>query len=454
MTHSPITLEYARPPGKYSRAGVLVSWIIIVATVASVAYANWRASRTESRTEAAADFQISLTGRLTVGEARAFSGMGFLPDTTTPTMLARLKVAAASPAQKLRIVPVIGEVQGRTAAIKALDDLAPLLDRPELKDDAAALRQIYTTGPGKLSESQRRQLVEREGWFGRLALSFGLPDSDPIRAQVLHRAHTTFFVLIGFELLVALAILLGFVLLVVGIILLALGSIRPVYRPVTPRTSTFLEAFALYLGGYMAIGLLVRQLASGSVFLTTAIALGWVPFAMLWPLLRGAKWSELREGLGWNAGRGAFREIVSGIAGYLCGLPIIAVAMVITLLLASHSGAPSVHPIIFSNTRGAWPIVQLYLVAVIWAPIVEETMFRGALFSHLRQSHRWLVSAALSSFIFAAVHPQGWAVIPLLGSIALVLAGIREWRGSALASMTAHAMNNLVAVTLLIVALK
>jgi membrane protease YdiL (CAAX protease family) len=223
---------------------------------------------------------------------------------------------------------------------------------------------------------------------------------------------------------------------------------------VTPRTSTFLEAFALYLGGYMAIGLLVRQLASGSVFLTTAIALGWVPFAMLWPLLRGAKWSELREGLGWNAGRGAFREIVSGIACYLCGLPIIAVAMVITLLLASHSGAPSVHPIIFSNTRGAWPIVQLYLVAVIWAPIVEETMFRGALFSHLRQSHRWLVSAALSSFIFAAVHPQGWAVIPLLGSIALVLAGIREWRGSALASMTAHAMNNLVAVTLLIVALK
>jgi membrane protease YdiL (CAAX protease family) len=81
-------------------------------------------------------------------------------------------------------------------------------------------------------------------------------------------------------------------------------------------------------------------------------------------------------------------------------------------------------------------------------------MFRGALFAHLRQGNGWLLSAALSAFIFAALHPQGWAAIPLLGAIGFVFAGIREWRGTALASMTAHALNNAAVTTLLIVALK
>jgi membrane protease YdiL (CAAX protease family) len=52
------------------------------------------------------------------------------------------------------------------------------------------------------------------------------------------------------------------------------------------------------------------------------------------------------------------------------------------------------------------------------------------------------------SFLFPIIHPQGWVAVPALGSIAMALAALREWRGSIIASMTAHAFNNFVAVTL------
>jgi membrane protease YdiL (CAAX protease family) len=43
--------------------------------------------------------------------------------------------------------------------------------------------------------------------------------------------------------------------------------------------------------------------------------------------------------------------------------------------------------------------------------------------------------------------------MPVLGAIALVLATLREWRGSLIASMTAHALNNFLALTMVIMAL-
>jgi membrane protease YdiL (CAAX protease family) len=65
-----------------------------------------------------------------------------------------------------------------------------------------------------------------------------------------------------------------------------------------------------------------------------------------------------------------------------------------------------------------------------------------------------LISGLISSLIFAAVHPQGWTAIPVLGAIGFVLASIREWRGTFIASATAHALNNAVVTTFVILALQ
>jgi membrane protease YdiL (CAAX protease family) len=81
-------------------------------------------------------------------------------------------------------------------------------------------------------------------------------------------------------------------------------------------------------------------------------------------------------------------------------------------------------------------------MACVWAPVVEETFFRGALFGYLRQHMPWAVSGVLAGLLFAIVHPQGLIAVPVLAAIGFNFSAIREWRGSIIASMSAHALNN------------
>jgi membrane protease YdiL (CAAX protease family) len=90
------------------------------------------------------------------------------------------------------------------------------------------------------------------------------------------------------------------------------------------------------------------------------------------------------------------------------------------------------------------------------APVVEETMFRGVLYRHLRGASSRLrpalsviVSALVVSFLFAVIHPQGFLGVPPLMALALAFTLVREWRGTLLPPMIAHAVNNGVATLML-----
>jgi membrane protease YdiL (CAAX protease family) len=176
----------------------------------------------------------------------------------------------------------------------------------------------------------------------------------------------------------------------------------------------------------------------------------------LWPLLRGVTWPQLREALGWHRGKGILLEIAMGAWGYAAGLPVIGIAFFITSLLLKYSHTQSTHPITEEFTAGMSlaKIFGLLISAAVCAPLLEETIFRGALYGHLRRRWAPWISAGVVALVFAAMHPQGWAAIPVLGSIALVLAALREWRGSLVASMTAHAINNGLLVIFMAMALK
>jgi membrane protease YdiL (CAAX protease family) len=104
--------------------------------------------------------------------------------------------------------------------------------------------------------------------------------------------------------------------------------------------------------------------------------------------------------------------------------------------------------------------LQVYALASIVAPIVEETMFRGFLYRHCRElTHRLgragsaVLSALVVSFLFAAVHPQGLMLVPPLMCLALGFSLAREWRGALLPSMFAHGVNNGLVTTLAMIAL-
>jgi membrane protease YdiL (CAAX protease family) len=180
----------------------------------------------------------------------------------------------------------------------------------------------------------------------------------------------------------------------------------------------------------------------------------WIIACCLWPMVRGLSFSQIRAGLGWSTGRGVLVEAAMGLVGYITFMPLLALAVVLSIILSKFGHEHAIHPIVFEaedKSRGA--IIGLYLLASGFAPIVEETMFRGAFFHHLRAYHRWLLSAFVSALVFAALHPQGWTAFPVLGGIGFAFAGIREWRGNVIASGFAHAVNNAVATTMLLLVL-
>lgn len=138
-----------------------------------------------------------------------------------------------------------------------------------------------------------------------------------------------------------------------------------------------------------------------------------------------------------------------GICGYFAGIPIVMMGFLLTFLLISFTGDQPTHPVMDQfQGGGTFGLILIFLVACVLAPILEEIMFRGVFYHYLRGSNPALIAALLSGVIFAAIHPQGIAAIPVLASIGIVFALIREWRGSLIASMVAHSCNNFFVMSL------
>jgi membrane protease YdiL (CAAX protease family) len=93
-----------------------------------------------------------------------------------------------------------------------------------------------------------------------------------------------------------------------------------------------------------------------------------------------------------------------------------------------------------------------FIPVVILAPLAEELFFRGWLYTSLRNSFRPAVAIGVTTVIFALAHSDGGLLYPAAVFIpGLVLALVREYTGSALASFAAHALYNGWAWVLVIV---
>ena len=418
------------------KISVIVCWTIIALICVLLPLMNALHSRSESLTTTApANPPTTMTARDEASDVIGLQteiagkyavGVSQLDKSTVPVLMTQLHQLANTPAEKLAVGVVISEVNSPTEgashiAASGSPDAPAFLD---LLNNAAPLPPT---------------LAERYGFFARLAESKALPNTKVLREQVIDEAKHTVILLSGISVGLVLLCGLGFLLLVAGIVLAVMDKIRfAVDRPRGPA-HVYVEAFTLwiviYLGGSIAISKLFPGAGLGAsvAALVTAFTL-----FMVWPMIRGVPWA-LQSG---DWGLTLHRPIVNvccGVLGYLAGLPVLGVGLLITLLLMRITGVVVTHPI--TTSIGDHPYAIL-LLAAVFAPITEETLFRGGLLSHLRGRLGPFVSAAISGLVFAAIHPQGWAGIPVIGSIGFVLAMIRQWRGSLLASMTAHALNN------------
>lgn len=97
-------------------------------------------------------------------------------------------------------------------------------------------------------------------------------------------------------------------------------------------------------------------------------------------------------------------------------------------------------------------LILLVLLAVVMAPLAEELVFRGLLFTALRNTRLGVFGAAIVlSGIFAVLHwgYSSQSLVALMG-LGLLFAYIVWWTGSLWPAVVGHAANNLVAVTVLL----
>ena len=214
----------------------------------------------------------------------------------------------------------------------------------------------------------------------------------------------------------------------------------------------------LSLVGAMIFGMSERL--SGVPALMLQIVIMLLPLtACALPVFMGVPWSTARREMGLHDGAGWLREIGYGFVVYATAIPMLVVGGVLAFLLALLTQSDlegASHPIqqeLFDGSAGER--LMLFVIAVVLAPVVEEIVFRGVLFVHLRElALRWgrfaafAVSALASSLIFAAMHPQGVVFIPVLGALAVAFCLAREMRGSLVSCMVAHGINNALIVGL------
>lgn len=265
------------------------------------------------------------------------------------------------------------------------------------------------------------------------------------------------------------------------------SHIEPPQPPRTPNLGHVLVLGILGIFGFLGAGLLTRsalyfhlwgvstiQAAITDVHYTIATMaslyiLTFVSAALIFPII----WQKsMAAGLQWNA-EAAMRRITPllGAAG-LCFI----LAMVDEVVLPGPTNAPIDK--MFDTSAAAW---LLFAFGVTFAPLFEETIFRGFLLPAFATAFDWSLEKAahkpapqldmhghpqwslaamvfasiLTSVPFALMHAEqtGWSLGPflLLVAVSLILSWARLSTRSLAASVMVHASYNFLLFSLMLV---
>jgi membrane protease YdiL (CAAX protease family) len=451
------------PPPRRRTLRVVIAWnVIALCTIALMFLQAWASKLPPPPpSDTSPGLDMVLMGRMALGFEQVFG------QSDNQWLMSLEAQSAQSPfinTNRMRVAVVAGELYGRSEAHERLaqlsvNDLSLDIETPsDFVDDQRLFLKIYGGRGYVPTNTEAQQLADRHGWFGELAAGYNLPKNNAQHQAPRSAASRIVFLLIGFGVVVILAGIAGFGLMITGIVMAAMEKIGPRFEPgPLSHNAAYLEMVAIFLVAFIALQLLAALLTPvlGIDLMLPTLLLLVVP--LIWPLLCGISVGQFRQDMGLNAPRGVVREVGAGVIGYLAGLPIIFIGGVLTFVVALITGMESDHPASREIlTGGTYEIAVLVLATIVWAPLVEEMVFRAAFYRHMRQIPgwgTWLFATIVTSFIFAAIHPQGIVGIPILMSIAFVLAGLRQWRGSLTAPITAHALHNGTIITLTIMLL-
>ena len=249
----------------------------------------------------------------------------------------------------------------------------------------------------------------------------------------------------------------GTAVLIVGLVLSVSGG----WRHLRSRTAfdlgsalqparLYLEAFAVYLVftqfGVRAARWFLPAAWSDAIWLDFAFMFAALFCALAWLGLRGATWRAMRKDLGLHMGNGVWVEIGSGVAGFCVIAPLSSLVLFVShfTLASQESQMLSLAEGVCFESTWTWTWtgwIPSLAIALIWVPLVEETLFRGALFRAIRGATRWVAAAFIVAGVFALMH-ESWTFWPGHFVTGFGYAFLREWRGSLIAPIVAHGLQN------------
>ena len=266
---------------------------------------------------------------------------------------------------------------------------------------------------GVLLPSDSESLKDSLGWFGKLV------EADEQQREIMESSSARkVFIVGGIMLGIAFAATLGLVGLIILLVKTFCGSLNSGLVSGVPQHGIYAEVFALWLIYFIVLmsvaGILSKTFAEDNA--TLAMGLSLLAFftsltVLFWARVRGISWNQIRTDIGWTRGGGFFKETLWGFAGYAMMLPILGIGVILVLILvliqtlftggigsdpfAGTSGGA--HPIVLDIANGGWQVrILLVLLAAVAAPIIEETMFRGVLYRHLRTStNKWGIALSI-----------------------------------------------------------
>lgn len=241
---------------------------------------------------------------------------------------------------------------------------------------------------------------------------------------------------------------------------------RPAPLPASERTLGFgdlLDVFGVYLFVQIALSLLPlflmrhmhvqnlseagRQALIGREIVTDTVAYvasAGAAFCYLVHIAR-RKGGDWQREIGFNFPR-SYSSVRFGLATYaISSAAIIFTSLMGNKLFGAAPEPPNPFIPMLVSSSHVWEWVTLAVLAVIAAPIAEETMFRGVLLTSIRQKLGAAWAIVISGLIFGMIHPVGLVEGLALSSLGCVFGLIAVYRRSIAPTMVAHGLNNLVA---------
>lgn len=138
------------------------------------------------------------------------------------------------------------------------------------------------------------------------------------------------------------------------------------------------------------------------------------------------------------------RAAALGVLWYLLSLPMVIVSSLLAITIIRLAGMPvpssRVQEIVLYAIKNRGALCLFLLMITVVGPVLEEILFRGLLFTALRQKLGFGPAAVASASIFALLHPMiYWLPVAVLG---VILALVYEREKSLLPAIVAHSVHN------------